>query len=65
MIDRDDVRRLVAQEGAQHVEVLPSDSHEGAHLPGAISIPLKKLDVESTHVLDRTGPVIVYCYNSQ
>ncbi len=62
-IDRDEVQRLVRQESAQLVEVLPRRSFEGLHLPGAVSIPLKRLDSETTSVLDRTRPVIVYCYD--
>lgn len=62
-IDREEVRRLVRDEGAQLVEVLPRRSYEALHLPGAVSIPLKRLDRETTSVLDRTRPVIVYCYD--
>jgi rhodanese-related sulfurtransferase len=64
-IDRDEVQRLVREEGAQLVEVLPSDEYEDEHLPNAIDIPLKTLDGESTGVLDRSRPVIVYCYDYQ
>ena len=60
-IDRDEVRRLVAEEGAQLVEVLPRDEYEAEHIPGAINIPLKELNAESTHRLDRSRPVITYC----
>ena len=59
---RDDVRRLIG-EGAQLVEVLPRGEYEEAHLPGAINIPLKELDRETTAGLDRDAPVIVYCYD--
>ncbi len=59
---RDDVRRLVEQ-GAQLVEVLPREEYEEAHLPGAVNIPLKELDRESTAGLDPDAPVIVYCYD--
>jgi hypothetical protein len=50
---RDGVRRLV-EEGVQLVEVLP---HEDEHLPGAITIPLKELDRETTAKLKRDVPV--------
>jgi rhodanese-related sulfurtransferase len=62
--DRDDVLRLLA-DGAQLVEVLPEDEYEDEHLPGAINIPLKTLDAETTRQLDRGRPVIVYCYDYQ
>jgi rhodanese-related sulfurtransferase len=64
-IDRDDVRRLLREEHAQLVEVLPADEFEDEHLPGAINIPLKTLDVESTASLDPQRPVIVYCNDYQ
>ncbi len=58
-IDRDDVQRLLG-EGAQLVEVLPPTEYEEKHLRGAINIPLKSLDRETTAALDRDRPVIVY-----
>jgi rhodanese-related sulfurtransferase len=64
-IDRQDVRRLLAEEQAQLVEVLPSAEYEDEHLPGAINIPLKQLDRKATSRLDRGRPVIVYCYDYQ
>lgn len=63
-IDRDRVQELLA-EGAQLVEVLPSDEYEDEHLPGAVNIPLKELNRETTTRLDRARPVIVYCYDYQ
>jgi len=62
-IRRDDVRKLVAA-GAQLVEVLPSPEYEEDHLPGAIHLPLKKIDSEAGRVLDRGKPVIVYCWDT-
>lgn len=64
-IDRDDVQRLVRNEDAQLVDVLPADEFEDEHLPGAMNIPLKTLDAESTVSLDRQRPVIVYCHDYQ
>ena len=63
-IERDDVQRLLA-EGAQLVEVLPPEEFEEEHLPGAIGIPLKTLDAETTRRLERERPVIVYCHDYQ
>jgi rhodanese-related sulfurtransferase len=63
-IDRERVRQLLEDE-AQLVEVLPRDEYEDEHLPGAINIPLKELDGERTQRLERSRPVIVYCYDSQ
>ena len=61
---RDEVRELV-QEGAQLVEVLPRNEYEEEHLPGAINIPLKELNRETTARLKRDTPVIVYCHDYQ
>ena len=63
-IFRNEVRRLV-EEGAQLVDVLPRDEYEDEHLPGAINIPLKELDRETTARLRRDAPVIVYCHDYQ
>ena len=64
-IDRDEVKRLLDDEHAQLVEVLPPDDYEDEHLPGAINIPLKLLDGQTAEQLDRERPVIVYCYDYQ
>ena len=64
-IGRQEVQRLLAEEQAQLVEVLPAAEYEDEHLPGAINIPLKELDRKTTGRLDRARPVIVYCYDSQ
>ena len=61
-IDRDGVRRLTAQ-GAQLVEVLPASEYAEDHLPGAINLPLRKLEEQAT-VLDRQRAVVVYCSDS-
>lgn len=50
--------------GAQLVEVLPEAEYEEAHLPGAINIPLKRLDSETTASLDRSRAIVVYCWDS-
>jgi phage shock protein E len=64
-IDRDELQRLLHDEEAQLVEVLPPDEYEDEHLPGAINIPLKTLESETTQQLDRERPLIVYCYDTQ
>lgn len=61
-IDRDEVRRLL-EEDAQIVETLGREEYKEEHLPGAISIPLRKLDEEHGQ-LDPSRPVIVYCWDS-
>jgi rhodanese-related sulfurtransferase len=49
--------------GAQLVEVLPAAEYAEEHLPGAVSLPLKELDAASAARLDRTRPVVVYCWD--
>lgn len=62
-IDREGVQRLV-EAGAQLVEVLPADEYQEDHLPGAISLPLRRLETEAVTLLDRSRAVIVYCWDS-
>jgi rhodanese-related sulfurtransferase/CBS domain-containing protein len=64
-IDRHQLQRLLAEQEAQLVEVLPADEYADEHLPGAINIPLKDLDHETARRLDRARPVIGYCYDKQ
>jgi rhodanese-related sulfurtransferase len=65
LIDRQEVQRLLAAEQGQLVDVLPRAEYEDEHLPGAINIPLKELDHETTRMLDHGRPVIAYCYDYQ
>jgi rhodanese-related sulfurtransferase len=55
-----EVKRLLEQ-GAQLVDVLGDDEFAHDHLPGAINIPLKRLDEKTVAGLDRERPVLVYC----
>jgi rhodanese-related sulfurtransferase len=64
-IDRDEVRRLTAEENAQLVEVLPAENFAAEHIVGAVNIPLKELDERALSELDRGRPVIVYCNDYQ
>ncbi len=61
-IFRDEVRELL-EGGAQVVDVLPAEEYGESHLPGAINVPLKELNRETTVGLDRDKPVIVYCHD--
>jgi rhodanese-related sulfurtransferase len=62
-IDRDEVRRLMEQ-GAQIVDVLPAGEYGEDHLPGAINLPLRKIETEAIRALDPGLPVVVYCADS-
>lgn len=47
------------ESGVQIVDVLPNREYQSGHIPGAVNIPLKKLNVETTSVLQRDKPVVV------
>jgi rhodanese-related sulfurtransferase len=64
LIDRSRLREML-QAGAQLVEVLPRREYDEEHIPGAISIPLRELGGPTTSQLDKTRPIIVYCYDYQ
>ena len=59
-ISRDEVQRLMRDEKAQLVEVLPHQEYEDEHIAGAVNIPLKRLGNESVGCLEKGLPVIVY-----
>ena len=59
-IAREEVQRLIREKGAQLVEVLPTQEYQDEHIEGALNIPLKRLDRETTGHLDKARPVIVY-----
>ena len=63
LLDRDGLRQRRADHAAQLVEVLPRDSFEDEHLPGAASIPLGDLGHRARQMLDPTRPVVVYCWD--
>ncbi|HYB28374.1 MAG TPA: rhodanese-like domain-containing protein [Solirubrobacteraceae bacterium] len=56
------LREMLAA-GAQLVEVLPAEDYAKAHIPGAINLPLATLDEHGVSVLDRTRPIVVYCWD--
>jgi rhodanese-related sulfurtransferase len=62
-IDNEQLRSLLERDDVQLVDVLPPQEHEEEHLPGAIGLPLKKLDASTASVLDRSRPVVVYCWD--
>ncbi|MCZ6544077.1 MAG: rhodanese-like domain-containing protein [Chloroflexi bacterium] len=59
-IMRDEVQRLIGEENALLIDVLPPAEYEDDHIAGAISIPLRQLDRDSTQALDPGRPLIVY-----
>jgi rhodanese-related sulfurtransferase len=59
-ITREEVQRLMEEEAAQLVEVLPSQEYQDEHIEGATNLPLKRLNRETAGRLDNALPVIVY-----
>jgi rhodanese-related sulfurtransferase len=59
-----ELARLLDRAETQLIDVLPAEEYRAVHLPGAVSIPLKLLDANTTAALDRAGPVVVYCWDS-
>ena len=59
-IDRTELLRLIDEENAQIVDVLPQWEFTESHIPGAISLPLRRLTAQTVSVLGRDKPVVVY-----
>jgi rhodanese-related sulfurtransferase len=62
-ISREQVR-LLMDEGAQIVDVLPARQYSEDHLPGAVNLPLRRIETEAKQILDPSRPVVVYCADS-
>ncbi len=58
--DRTELLRLIDEDNAQVIDVLPEREYTESHIPGAISIPLRRLNAETVSVLARDKPVVVY-----
>lgn len=61
VIDKHELRRLMKDEDAQVIEVLPEESYVQEHIEGAFNIPLKELTARVGRRLDRRRPVVTYC----
>lgn len=61
--ERSEVQALMDR-GAQMVEVLGAEEYGEDHLPGAINLPLRKIDAEAKSRLEAERPVLVYCWDS-
>jgi rhodanese-related sulfurtransferase len=62
-VGRQEVQDLI-EAGAQVVDVLPAEEFQDDHLPGAINLPLRRIETEARKALDPSRPVIVYCWDS-
>ncbi|HEX3621308.1 MAG TPA: rhodanese-like domain-containing protein [Acidimicrobiales bacterium] len=63
-VGTDEAQRLL-DAGAQVVEVLPRPEYDEEHLPGAVHLPLRHLEERAPELLDRSRPVVVYCWDYQ
>ncbi|HEX2178418.1 MAG TPA: rhodanese-like domain-containing protein [Actinomycetota bacterium] len=61
--DRALVQRLIS-DNAQIVEVLGKREYGEWHLPGAVNLPLRGLETDAAGQLDRSRPVLVYCWDT-
>ena len=62
--DAEAIRRKIDESDERFVllDVLPRASYANRHLPGAVSLPLERLEAEADEVLpDRDTEVITYC----
>ncbi len=59
-IDRQELVRLVEEEDAQVVDVLPDREYADSHIPNAINLPLRHLTKDTATLLRRDKPVVVY-----
>jgi rhodanese-related sulfurtransferase len=62
-VDLEGMRQLMNQ-GAQVVDVLPAREYGEDHLPGAVNLPLRRIETEARRVLDPDRPIVVYCADS-
>jgi rhodanese-related sulfurtransferase len=62
-VDRYQLQELLGQR-IQLVDVLPRDEYEEEHLPGAVNLPLRRVETEATTKLDPSRPLVVYCWDS-
>ncbi len=58
-IDRSTLLALIDQ-GAVILDVLPEREYGAGHIPGALNMPLRKLDADAVADLHRDKPVVVY-----
>jgi len=63
-IDTQRVQELL-DAGAQLVEVLPKGAYDREHLPGAVNLPLVEMTPAAAEALDRSRPVVTYCYDHE
>ena len=63
-ITREVVERMTVG-GAVLIDTLPESEFAEEHIAGAVNIPLKKLDRQTTADLAKDDALIVYCYDTE
>jgi rhodanese-related sulfurtransferase len=59
-VDRDALLKLVREGAVTVLDVRPIDEYNAGHIPGALSIPLKKLELHLSD-LPRDQEIVAYC----
>jgi rhodanese-related sulfurtransferase len=59
-VDRDALLKLVREGAVTVLDVRPADEYNAGHIPGALSIPLKKLELHLSD-LPRDQEIVAYC----
>ena len=59
-VDRDELLKLVREEAVTVLDVRPVEEYNAAHIPGALSIPLKELKRHLAE-LPRDQEIVAYC----
>ena len=61
-ISREEIARRIGDRRLAIVDVLPRESYESGHLPGAISLPVAEVTARGREVLpDLDQEIAVYC----
>jgi rhodanese-related sulfurtransferase len=61
-IDALEAEQLIA-DSVRTLDVLPAKVFEKEHLPGAMSMPLEEFDPIAVESLNRSEPLLVYCFD--
>jgi rhodanese-related sulfurtransferase len=59
-VDRDSLLKLVREGGVTVLDVRPVEEYNAGHIPGALSLPLKELELRLSE-LPRDQEIVAYC----